>query len=226
MRLGVGRVLTAIVALAGCNDPPTPECDDGELRYNGRPAARLFDFVTKCRDDCFVGPALEGECDRDCAAIEVDSPSGALQEGGREMWLVDADSLDDDLALVYSFAYLDEAGGDAPGGWTFTAQGPATYLADHVVGSARFVMDARVVELASFDQEQPLDIAAVVSEPVTAEPGRLEVLDVDDDRIAGRFYLSYESLTGQPQGQVNGCFDLSIGAPIDIGGDTVRVLSP
>jgi hypothetical protein len=39
-----------------------------------------------------------------------------------------------------------------------------------------------------------------------ARPGRLDVVTVAPDHIAGRFYLAFETLTGQRQGQVTGCF--------------------
>ncbi len=228
-----GWALGVLLAAAGCQDDPRPECQAGEIIYTGRPPARLFDFITTCRDDCFAGSSVE-QCDTDCGRLEVGGPTGTLLGGDRELWLVDATSLGGQRALVFTFAYVDEAGGTAPPGWSFLANGPASYLAEHVSGTARFIMDTRVLTFveddgrpggARFLSSGAVYVAdEVVGDPVVVTPGRLEILAAEASRLAGRFYLSYETLTGQPQGQVNGCFDLSIVSSTGSGTDTVRVL--
>ncbi len=59
-------------------------------------------------------------------------------------------------------------------------------------------------------------------------PGRLEVHEISapDAVIYGTFYLAWETATGQPQGQVAGCFNLEMGEPDVEGGKIRRVLSP
>lgn len=228
-----GWALGVFLAAAGCQDDARPECQAGEVIYTGRPPARLFDFITECRDDCFAGSSVE-QCDTDCGRLEVGEPLGALLGGDRELWVVDALTLGQQRALVFTFAYVDEAGGTAPPGWSFLQNGPASYLAEHVSGTARFVMDTRVVTYVEDDGRAgvprfPGDGVtyvpdALVGEAVPVTPGRLEILAATAERLAGRFYLSYETLTGQPQGQVNGCFDLSIVSSSGSGAELVRVL--
>jgi len=68
--------------------------------------------------------------------------------------------------------------------------------------------------------------SVVVGELLTATPGRLELFEVSSDRLAGRFFLAWETPTKQPQGQVNGCFDLTLSAAIDFNGQSIRLLGP
>jgi hypothetical protein len=119
---------------------------------------------------------------------------------------------------------VDEAGGTAPAGWGITHTGPQSYLSDEIAGTARFVMDAAAVRVEW--QDDLLAVTELLGGPLTVDPGRLDLRKVEADRIAGEFFLGFETSTNQPQGQVNGCFDLPMGAEQDVGGVVYRVLNP
>ncbi len=200
------------------------------MRYAGRPAPRVLEMCNGTADE-------GGACDdEDPPEVEVDDPTGFIAADDRLLVLADAkspgepDDLDDDgvdedwdglddagerYALTFSFRFEDEAGGSAPAGWNFLDAGPATYRSGMIDGTARFIIETALVEVerqtvGGADVWAPV---APASEVLLATPGRLEVLDVDDDAIEGRFFLTYESPTGQQQGQVNGCFSLDMAAP-------------
>lgn len=59
------------------------------------------------------------------------------------------------------------------------------------------------------------EVEAAQGDVVYADPGRLEIRTATDNRISGRFFLGFESPTGQFQTQVNGCFDLPVRAAQD-----------
>jgi hypothetical protein len=218
-------LLVAMTLSAACESPP--ECRPGELCYEGRPPRTLFAFDLACRENCFSLPAGTdgGRCDPECPDVRV-NPGGALLDD-RTLVLVDVDSLASDtraLALVYTFGYVDDAGGNAPDAWGLTLVGPRTYLAGQTDGTARFAMEVGVseVEPSAADPEL-LVLTGTVSEYLSAAPGRLEILEAAPNRIAGRFFLAYQTPTAQPQGEVIGCFDLNLSDPRDEGGVSYQV---
>ncbi len=209
--------------LVGACKDSMPQCRPGELRYDGRPPESMFAYDHSCRADCFSFP--DGSCDADCGEVQVGDPAGALLADDRQLVLADASSLGGDKALIHTFTYEDEAGGTAPEGWTFLAAGPGTYVSNRVEGTARFRIDTTVaqVERQTVDGEPVLVVQQVVGESRVAWPGRLELFQVSEQRLAGRFYLSYERPTEKPEAEVMGCFDLALSAPLSGG---VRVLKP
>lgn len=221
--------LSAVLLAGGvaCDGSPVPECAAGQVRYAGRPPPRLFSYDRTCRADCFSFPS--GACDRECEEIELNEQAGGLLAANdRLLALSDAVSLGDSRALVYAFSFYDEAGGEAPDGWSFLTAGPASYQSDQVFGTARFIIETAVyaVEPVTVDGVSGFRIVEPVSDVLHATPGRLDVLEASEQRIAGRFYLSYETPTEQPQGQVLGCFDLGVRGVYDLGGSTARLLGP
>ncbi len=192
------------------------------MRYAGRPPRVMFAYDTSCRSDCFSLPAEKG-CHPECKDIEVQKPAGLLIDD-RSLVLADAQSLGEPLALLFTFGFVDEAGGEAPANWGFVAAGERSYVADNLVGTARFVMEALVAEV-SFTNER-LAIGTVTGEAARAISARLEVTEASQERLAARFFLGFASATGQLQGEVLGCFDLTLGPAEVVGASVMRTLSP
>jgi len=219
----------SIVALVAACESPL-ECGAGEVRYQGRPPRTMFAFDRTCRKDCFSLPATqagESRCDPACPDVLV-NPNGALFDD-RVLMLADIESLNRDagaptMALIYTFGFIDDAGGSAPGTWGMTAVGPRTYLSGQVDGTAHFFMDVGVSEVEAAPDGGLLLIRDTVSEAMSAEPGRLEILEASSTRIAGRFFLAYHTPTEQPQGEVTGCFDLGLSDVQDVGGSPYQVI--
>lgn len=213
------------LALSGCSEQ-VPECSVGELRYVGRPARQLFDYETACRADCF-SPSTVKSCEQDCGSVDVARPAGALLDSDRLLAIVDPSTIGGDRALVHTFGYQDETGGSAPTGWSFVAAGPSTYESNVVVGSARFLIQTFVGEIAweSTEAGEVPVVTRLLGEPLDAVPGRIEVERIDS-RLKGQFYLLYETPKRQPQGQVVGCFDLTVSDAVSTPAGAVRVLSP
>jgi len=225
-RLRPALALLGVLGLAACVDTSiVPSCKAGQVRFAGRPPARLFAYDSTCRRDCFSSPS--GACDAECPEVAVRSPLGRLAND-RELSLGTFWDLGDGRALVYSFAFIDEAGGRAPDGWGFLATGGSrTYLAGETRATARFVMETTVRAQdpegrarSDFD-----NFTIPVGEPLLAAPGRLELSIATSSHIAGRFYLFYESLRHEPEGEVLGCFDLRVRPSAD-GDATLQDLAP
>lgn len=219
----IGASLAALAILGwGCDH--TPECSSAELRYSGRPPERLFSFNGSCRDDCFSAPRSAAQCDRSCPDVRVIQPLGYLQDD-RSLVIVDQLSLQGGRGLVHRFGFVDESAGAVPFNWTFVSEGQRTYVADELQGTTRFIMDVTVAD----DAVACADGTGVCDgeEIAVATPGRLEVTAVDESHIVGRYFLAFESTTGQPQAEVVGCFNVSMGA-LQAGalGTTRRLLSP
>ena len=244
-----------------------PECNPGEIIYDGRPPQRLFSYDATCRDDCFSRPVSSG-CKAACDRVTSLSPGGAVIDD-REIAVADFSSLGGNKALVYRCGYVDDAKGDAPTGWGILSSGPLNYLSGQTAGTARFHMHTAVYEYADdctanpclggelcvpvdgFNQCLPecdpnsttepcgpartceaitatlgycrftagsdqIGLRHVAREPygeaVASDPGKLDVTVVEAERVAGKFFLAYETPTGQAESQVSGCFDLRIGA--------------
>jgi len=215
----MGAGLTALLALAAgpsCN--VDPECKAGDFIYVGRPDRTLFAYEDSCREDCF-SPA-RSSCDPACAAVAVAAPTGLLLDDradlpesvapGRVLMLVDATSLGDDRALVFTFGFDDLTGGTAPLAWGFFQDGPRIYEAGQVAGDAEFKITASVYEV--LDGAAPILLGERIGGPIEASPGRLEITRIDEERIAGMFFLGFLSATEQRQEQVNACFKLDLAA--------------
>lgn len=207
----------------------------GELVSNGRqvhiidPSSLGVDpYLARAscaaHDDCDLGErCVSGECLLTCP--------GDLCESGYEC--AEASGVDVNVcvhaprALVYAFGFEDLAGGEAPAGWSFISAGPRQYLAGRNDGTAQFVMTASVHPIYGLGSSEP-DLDLALGAPVAGlavAPGRLRIDEVSDTRLVGRFFLGWESETGQPQSQVEGCFNLSIGdAPT--AGPQRRLLEP
>lgn len=212
--------LAAIFAL-GCDSMPT--CSSGEVRYQGRPPRRLFSYDRSCRGNCFTFPSAG--CDESCESIDLDQPTGAVIDR-RNLILADTENVGTGKALIYSFKYVDEAGGSAPVGWGIVDAGPRTYLSNQLDGTARFVMDTMVADVEIDEQTGVVTVLGIVGDTLRADPGRLEVTRASGDSIAGRFFLGYETATGQAQGEVIGCFDLRLTDAVSAGGLAYQVLAP
>ncbi|OGQ92018.1 MAG: hypothetical protein A2289_23125 [Deltaproteobacteria bacterium RIFOXYA12_FULL_58_15] len=216
---------TLFAALVACDS--LPECEKGEVRFDGRPPRTMFAFDRTCRDNCFSYPASDASCDPSCPEIVLDRPTGVLIED-RHLLLADAKSLGASRALVFGFGFVDEAGGDAPSDWGITRSGSRTYLNDQVVGTARFVMDTGVAEVAInvFDDDDSdlLATRTTAEAALVAQPGRLEFLEANDGRLRGRFLLGYQTSTHQAQGEVVGCFDVSLSEERELDGVSYRVI--
>ena len=213
-----------LLLCTACEQPP--ECMPGQMKYEGRPPRQLFAYDSSCRNDCFSLPAQKAgkaRCDPSCEPVGVKQPSGTLF-GDRTLLLYDLDSLRDSRALIFSFGFVDEAGGEAPDDWGMAAVGPRTYLSDRIDGTARFFMEVGVAEFEPNGQDL-LVIVEQLSELMSADPGRLEILHASEDRLAGRFFLGYQTSTAQPQGEVIGCFDLSLSEVRDSGGVSYQSLT-
>ncbi|MDP7038394.1 MAG: hypothetical protein QGI45_04505 [Myxococcota bacterium] len=203
--------------LLGCDN--TPECKSGEIRFIGRPAQRLFDFDTTCRADCFSAPS-GSSCQRECTEHSVPTSKGLLQGynandtfGDRTLSLVDTETLGTNGALVLSFGYEDEAGELAPTAGGFLNSGEEIYLSDRVLGTARFKMHVGVALDANQDGVYDIrDSAEVVGSTLNAYPGRLEISEASAEKIRGNFYLQFDTPTSQPESEMIGCFNLSVGA--------------
>ena len=221
--LAVASLVSAALGSTACETSNVPLCDPGEVRYSGRPPRKLFAYDKTCRDDCFSLPR-DSSCDPECSDVHLESPTGVLTND-RSLILLDTESLGQPKALAYAFGYLDETGGDAPQGWGFLAAGPQTYLSDERDGTARFVIETQVIEVEPDPTGDLWVAAAVVSEVIESRPGRVEILTADDTQLVGRFFLGYETTTGQPQGEVLGCFNLGLSEPIAGQGTSYRVLT-
>ncbi len=200
--------LAATFAL-GCD--AMPKCEAGTVRYAGRPPRRLFSYDRSCRGNCFTFPS--GGCDESCDEVDLSQPVGAILDR-RNLVIADTESVGTGRALLYSFQYVDEAGGSAPVGWGIVDAGPRTYLSDQIDGTARFVMETMIADIEILevdDQADVVTVVGIVGDTLRADPGRLEVTRTSGDSVAGRFFLGYETATGQPQGEVIGCFDFSVG---------------
>ncbi|MEE8410795.1 MAG: hypothetical protein V3T05_14440 [Myxococcota bacterium] len=222
-----GLVVTSAL---GCD--AIPKCKAGTVRYVGRPPRRLFSYDRSCRGNCFTFPS--GGCDESCDEVDLRQPVGAILDR-RNLIIADTESVGPGKALLYSFQYVDEAGGSAPVGWGIVDAGPRTYLSNQLDGTARFVMDTMVAEVEVVDVGDQtgvvtvlgdIEMVEIVGETLRADPGRLEVTRVSSDSIAGRFFLGYETATGQPQGEVIGCFNLSVADAVSVGGLDYQVLAP
>jgi hypothetical protein len=222
--------LIGVLALVAACEAPL-ECSVGEVRYQGRPPRTMFAFDRTCREDCFSLPATEAgaaRCDPTCPDVLIGSPDGALFDD-RILTFADIDSLSgagttETLALIYTFGFVDDAGGTAPDTWGMTAVGPRTYLSGQVDGTARFIMDVGVSAVERLPDEDLLLIRDTVSQAMSADPGRLEILKASPTRIAGRFFLAYDTPTKQPQGEVMGCFDLGLSDVQSSGGSSYQVI--
>jgi hypothetical protein len=222
MSRAFGVRLAAVVMLAATGCDSAVVCGAGQVSYQGRPPASLFAFDTTCREGCFSMPS-DASCEQECPDVTLKAPTGVLLSD-RSLWLADIESLGSGRALIFSFGYVDEAGGTAPAGWGLTAAGPRSYLSDQIAGSARFVMEATAVTYEV--SGELLVVTDVLGGPLPVDPGRLDVRRVEAGRIAGEFFLGFVTVTNQPQGQVNGCFDLSMGPEQEAGGVRFRRLNP
>ncbi len=224
--MAAARLTVAAILLAGAAACDTaPVCARGEVRYQGRPPRQLFAYDATCRDDCFSLPLADPNrpCAPSCPDVDLLAGTGVLL-ADRTLWLADTESLGNNRALVFSFGFLDEALGDAPAGWGLQSAGPRTYLADEVESTARFVIQTSTV---SFTREDDLFVVTeLLGGPAEAEPGRLEITAAEANRIAGRFYLGYETATEQPESVVLGCFDLSLSDERGEADARYRVLGP
>ena len=213
--------------LLGCDN--TPECKSGEIRFIGRPAQRLFDFDTTCRADCFSAPS-GSSCQRECTEHSVPTSKGLLQGynasdtfGDRTLSLIDTETLGTAGALVLSFGYEDEAGELAPTFGGFLSSGEEIYLSDRVLGTARFKMRVGVALDANQDGVYDIrDSTELVGSILDAYPGRLEISEASAEKISGNFYLQFDTPTSQPESEMTGCFNLSVGAQA---ADTNQILS-
>ena len=154
-----------VLWLTGCGTEV--HCRLGDARYAGRPPRDLFAYDTQCRGDCFDRSA--GDCVENCAPVELGAPEGELM-GGRTLRIFDVESLAAEAdgsprALVYSFGFVDEAGGGAPTVWSFHGAGKRSYLTDRVDGAARFAMEVAVHEV-SRDDAGHLQLGAAVAGPM------------------------------------------------------------
>lgn len=165
--------------------------------------------------------------------MAVEEPLGLLR-GDRWLRLIDGQSLGKDpapphqpLALVFSFGFVDEAGGVAPADWTFLTAGQRSYLSDQTDGSARFLMTVSVHGLLAPSAEPSggIGLTEAIGEAIDVTPGRLDIERADEERLRGEFFLAFETPTRQPQSQVQGCFDLFVGpAVVDWEGGMERAL--
>ncbi len=219
----VSVVVYCLVAMftLGCDSMPT--CSSGEVRYEGRPPRRLFAYDRSCRGNCFTFPSAG--CDESCESIDLDQPTGAVIDR-RNLILADTENVGIGKALIYSFEYVDEAGGSAPVGWGIVDAGPRTYLSNQLDGTARFVMDTMVADVDIDPQTGVVTVVGIEGEAMRSDPARLEVTTATSDSVAGRFFLGYETATGQAQGEVIGCFDLRLTDAVSVGGFDYQVLAP
>jgi hypothetical protein len=203
--------LSCVLSLVACGSEVT--CSSGELKYVGRPPQSLFSYDTTCRADCFSQPPAT--CAAQCAEVSVSSPQGYLDDD-RVLNLIDPTSLqvtaDGSLTygLVFSFSFVDETGGSAPAGWDFIAAGPRSYRANQLDGSARFKMEATVMQLVA-GVDGVYAPTTVISGPIEVKPGRLNILEAQEGRLRGEFFIGFETASLHPQGQVHGCFDAGFG---------------
>ena len=211
--VALAAAFVSILPSLGCGTDIT--CQPGEFRYAGRPPRSLFAYDLSCRADCFSLP--QGSCPQNCGSVNVSQAQGFLTED-RSLTLIDPSSLqvsaDGSLiyGLVFTFAYVDEAGGAAPAGWDLVTAGGQSYLANHVQGTARFVMQSAVHQLVT-QPDGTFALGTTITGPINSRPGRLDILEASGDRLRGRFFVGFETDTLQPQGQVHGCFDASLGTP-------------
>lgn len=220
----VNRILLlGLVALGTVDCDRGVECAAGEVRFSGRPPARVFAFDSSCNSDCFSNP--QNACDNDCGEVAADSSKDSTlgylygNNGVRDdrvMALVDRHHFGDGRALVFEFGSLDELGDPAMiSTWGFLAGGKQSYLANQVSGVERFFMRAAVAVDSDSDGIYELDsnsseASDAGSEVVDAHPGRLDILHTAGDRLIGKFFLGFSSLIKQPQGEVEGCFDVAV----------------
>jgi len=223
-------ILVGMVTVA-CDTQP--QCKSGEFRLRGKLPPRLFPFETTCRADCFTS-TVDESCNEECGEFAVGELHGSLWGvaddddiasqivDDRMLTLVDTGSLSDGRAIVWEFGYVDMANGQAPPGWGFMRAGPRTYTADEWDSTAQFVVRVGIAIDVNGDGIYSLnpndgEVAAAGSEVIYSTPGRLEILKIDTDegsgtgQIAGRLFLAFETPTLQPQSEIIGCFDLSVG---------------
>ena len=210
----IAPLFIIIIASLGTGCANEITCNPGEFRYTGRPPRSLFAYDLSCRADCFSLP--QGNCPQNCSPINVAQPQGYLTSD-RSLSLIDTSSLQVSTdgsvvyGLVFTFGYIDEAGGAAPAGWDLLTAGPREYLANNVQGTARFVMQSGVYQLVS-EADGSFTLGTAITGPRTVKPGRLDILETSQDRLRGQFFIGFETETLQPQGQIHGCFDASLGA--------------
>ena len=209
-------LLALATIISGCESPP--ECKSGEIRFIGRPALRLFEFDTTCRSDCFSAPTA-ATCERECVEHKVPTSKGLLQGynssdtyADRTLSLVDNETLGENGALVLSFGYEDEAGELAPTSGGFLSTEETVYLSERVLGTARFKIRVGVAKDTNQDGVYNIfDSSELVGNTLDVYPGRLEITEASTERIRGNFYLQFETPTAQPESEMIGCFNLSVG---------------
>ncbi len=213
--------LVPTTLMQGCDDQV--QCEPGEIRFVGRPPARLFIHDESCREDCFSFPTDDAEpCDRVCEQVRVNAAGSVTS--GTDLRLIDTTSLGNDLALVYTFGPRD--GAKVPEAMHLINQSPRTYDAKH---GTDFEMMAQVWQFRS-------EGSAIVLEQLiggennlaqlVATPGRLELWETGE-RFRGYFDMVFDSPLGQPQSNVHGCFDLGVSSNVEIDafGEPVQALA-
>jgi hypothetical protein len=216
------RRLLVLAALASaCSSSSSPECDGGDVRYEGRPPPRLFAYETECRDDCFTS-RVKG-CERACDEISVSEPVAYVRDE-RSLVLVDPVSLGGDRALIHRFGWRDQTGGNAPAQFSFSAAGTRRYRSGQLLAPAIFEVSTWVAPIEPYTAggQELLRLDLAETEVLAAEPAELSIEIATDERIIGKFFLAYENGL-DTQGQVNGCFDLSSVATVDDDQTIVRV---
>ncbi|MBI5509327.1 MAG: hypothetical protein HY903_11295 [Deltaproteobacteria bacterium] len=207
VRVGVLALFAAVSSgLCGCSGN-VPTCSAGQMKTDGVLAEELRVMARGCATACWSF-AFDDVCGPGCVPIDFTAPSGVLV-ADRRLMLVMVDDADNRAGTVYRFGFEDEAGGQAPDGWGFMANGPASYIADTVTSTARFVIEAGQTHQDRVNGEQSF------SKAHRSEPGRLEILIAETDRLAGRMFLGFNSPTAQPGSEILGCFDLSVKDGVD-----------
>ena len=208
-------VATLSLVLVACGGN-APVCSAGQVKVDGSLDEELLLYRRSCEAACWSFP-FQDACAAACVPPTTFDVSNGLLMGDRTIMLTQVTDVASQSAYVFSFGYVDELGGTAPNGWGFLAEGPRSYLADTLDGSARFVIEMAVTQI------DPETNIRSYTDAVISKPGRLEVLEVTDTRIGGRFFVGFDSPTKQSGGELLGCFNLTFSDLVD---NAYRLLTP
>ena len=215
---------TALSIATGCD--ANPQCESGEIRYRGNPPWLLCGNSENCFVDDFSVPCSESDCGEERLVADgygwlwgfkgyAETTQSITPD--RMISIIDNSSLKDGNKLVFEFGFIDETGEQAPEGWGFISQGAETsYLSNQLEGTAKFMIKTAIAKDLNDDEFINLtmdqgEVAAANSQVIIGHPGRLDIEEIDDNHIKGRFFISYDSLLGQQQAEINGCFNLNVG---------------